>query len=112
MFTGQSRCFAGPATERRCVMQPSDLDKFDRFADEHPVGTDVSGVVTHVAPFGVFCRLADGVHGLMFVHEFGGPHTRFPDEFPQLGETMLVRINFMNREQRKLTLSKRPGPAA
>ncbi|GAA1591159.1 hypothetical protein GCM10009678_86750 [Actinomadura kijaniata] len=40
-------------------------DPLEAFAREHEVGRVLRGVVTKVAPFGVFVRVADGVEGLL-----------------------------------------------
>ena len=95
-------------------MQPNDPVRFDAYADSHPVGSVVSGCGEDVREFGAFCRLADGVQGLLLVVDFGDPPQRFkyPDDYPRLGESITATVALVNRVQRVLKLSRRSGGVA
>jgi len=79
--------------------------------DDIRVGTEVNGRVTRLADFGAFVDIGAVVDGLLHVSELpgGGP----PAEVLSAGETTRVRVQSVDQERRRISLSmkgiRQPG---
>lgn len=68
----------------------------------HP-GVALTGMVTHIAEFGVFVELEEGIEGLIHISEFGrGKESK---RLPKLGQRVDVEILNIDTEERKIGLS-------
>jgi small subunit ribosomal protein S1 len=81
-------------------------DPWDRVAEQFPVGTYHKGVVARLAPFGAFVTLGAGVDGLIHISRLGaGKRISHPREVLKEGERVEVKIEAVDRENRRLSLS-------
>jgi small subunit ribosomal protein S1 len=67
-------------------------------------GDIVQGIVRRVQPFGAFVEIVPGVDGLLHVSAFGRRIAQ-PGDVVQVGDTVAVRIEGVDRDQRRLSLS-------
>jgi small subunit ribosomal protein S1 len=75
--------------------------------ERYPVGTVVKGKVTHLADFGIFVELEDGVEGLIHVSESGiDPPTRAEDVLKR-GDEVTAKVIKIDTAERKIGLSIR-----
>jgi small subunit ribosomal protein S1 len=73
--------------------------------NRYAVGNAVRGKVTHIADFGIFVELEEGVEGLIHVSESGcEPPTRAEDVFKR-GEEVAAKIIKVDPAERKIGLS-------
>ncbi|WP_323138307.1 MULTISPECIES: S1 RNA-binding domain-containing protein [unclassified Streptomyces] len=72
------------------------------------MGRTLRGRVTKLVPFGVFVQVADGVEGLVPLRELGAEPEAAPEDVAQTGDEVAVIVTAIDRERRKLTLSRRP----
>ena len=79
-------------------------DPFDETMDELPEGTIVEGKVSRVQPFGAFVEIVPGVEGLLHVSGFGR-RIGHPSEVVREGDAIPVRIDRVERETRRISLS-------
>jgi ribosomal protein S1 len=85
-----------------------DVANYEAFATDHAVGSPVRGRVRAVAQFGVFVELAPNVQGLMEIWDFpAGPPKRFPQDFPQVGTLIQVRIKYFDIPTMNIRLTQR-----
>lgn len=81
-------------------------DPWERVAEKFPVGTYHKGVVARLAPFGAFVTLGDGVDGLIHISRLAaGKRIMHPREVVKEGERVEVKIEAVDRENRRLSLS-------
>lgn len=74
-----------------------------------PLGSEVSGRVVAVQPFGVFVDLGLGFVGLLEVPEFGGPiRPRSLEEYPPVGVSVTARVLQHADRNQQLLLTQRP----
>ena len=59
--------------------------------------TPIDGTVVSVLPFGAFVEVADGVHGLLHVSEWGTA--------PEVGDDVSVRILELDLAKRRVSLA-------
>lgn len=67
-------------------------------------GDIVEGVVQRVQPFGAFVEIVPGVDGLLHVSAFG-KRVGHPSEMVTPGDRIAVRVEGVDRDQRRLSLS-------
>ncbi len=71
-----------------------------------PVGATVGGRVTGLSKFGAFVELAEGVTGLVPLREISwNPRLRHPAEEVAEGDRVNVRVEAINTDEQRLTLS-------
>jgi small subunit ribosomal protein S1 len=81
-------------------------DPWQSAAQTWPVGTYQNGTVTRLAPFGAFVALGGGVEGLIHISKLGaGRRINHPREVLKEGQGIEVRIEAVDQENRKLSLS-------
>lgn len=74
-------------------------------ADLHE-GTTVTGTVARLVDFGAFVTLAPGIDGLIHIsHLGGGRRINHPREVVRQGQELEVRIDSIDREQKRISLS-------
>ncbi|MFE0513514.1 S1 RNA-binding domain-containing protein [Streptomyces sp. NPDC058964] len=82
-------------------------DPFRTFADTVAPGRTLRGHVTKLIPFDVFVRVCDGVEGLVHVRELSSAPVGTPEGVVQVGDEITVVVTGIDRERRRLTLSRR-----
>ncbi|MCX4667348.1 S1 RNA-binding domain-containing protein [Streptomyces sp. NBC_01381] len=93
--------------EARLSLRATQADPFQAYADRHAVGQKLRGQVTKLVPFGVFVQVADGIEGLVHLRELEGAAVEAPLDGVQVGDEFTVVITEIDRERRRLALSRR-----
>lgn len=113
---GEFRQFDTTNGEARLSLRALRPDPFQIFADNAAVGQHLTGTITKVIPFGVFVEVADGVHGLIHKDNLADAQVDTPEQAVQLGENVQVTIIGLDRDRRRLHLSRindhQPKPVA
>jgi small subunit ribosomal protein S1 len=78
--------------------------------ERYRVGQIVEGVVTHVADFGAFVRVEDGLEALLHASEMAEEGFVHPRDVLQKGDRVSARVIVLDGERRRMGLSLRhPG---
>ncbi|MFW5418420.1 S1 RNA-binding domain-containing protein [Nocardiopsis sp. CNT-189] len=93
--------------EARLSLRALHPDPFQAFADRTPVGGRLRGRVTKLVPFGAFVRVADGIEGLVHLTELAPEPVADPAEAVRTGDEVAVTVIAIDRERRRLALSRR-----
>ncbi|MFD7897177.1 S1 RNA-binding domain-containing protein [Streptomyces sp. NPDC059743] len=93
--------------EARLSLRATQPDPFQAFADGITVGRTLDGQVTKLVPFGVFVQVADGIEGLVHLRELAWTPVEAPEEVVRVGDEVTVVVTEIDRERRRLTLSRR-----
>ncbi|WP_298435161.1 30S ribosomal protein S1 [Geobacter sp.] len=81
-------------------------DPWEAVAEQFPEGSYHTGTVARLAAFGAFVSLAPGIDGLIHISKLGkGKRINHPREALNEGETVEVKVDGVDRENRKLSLS-------
>jgi small subunit ribosomal protein S1 len=81
-------------------------DPWEQVVDAFPIGSYHTGVVSRLAPFGAFVTLKAGVDGLIHISKLGaGRRINHPREVVKEGQNVEVKVEAVERGQRKLSLS-------
>jgi small subunit ribosomal protein S1 len=81
-------------------------DPWNKVAQRYPEGSVLSGTVARLAPFGAFVTLEPGVDGLVHISKLGqGKRISHPREVVREGERLEVKIESIDRENRRISLS-------
>jgi small subunit ribosomal protein S1 len=81
-------------------------DPWGRVESDFPVGTCLTGTVARLVPFGAFVTLAPGVDGLIHISRLGaGKRIAHPKEVLKEGQKVEVKVEGLDRQNRKLSLS-------
>ena len=81
-------------------------DPWEQVAERYPVGSYQKGMVARLAPFGAFVTLGDGIDGLVHISRLAaGKRINHPREVVKEGEQVEVKIEAVDRENRRLSLS-------
>lgn len=80
-------------------------DPWVEAASKFKVGSDVSGTVTKITPFGAFVSLGDDIDGLVHVSELSEEHVVDPGEIVDLGKEYKFRVISIEPESHRLGLS-------
>lgn len=87
-------------------------DPWETAEERFPAGSTHRGTVARLAAFGAFVSLAPGVDGLLHVSKLGGQkRVKHPGEVVKPGEELEVRVESVDRQSRKISLSL-PGREA
>lgn len=71
-----------------------------------PVGSLQSGKVVRLAKFGAFVNIADGIDGLIHISKLGGGRRiNHPKEVLEEGQSVDVKIDDIDAEQKRISLS-------
>lgn len=93
--------------EARLSLRATLPDPFKEFADGTAVGQTLHGQVTKLVPFGVFVQVADGIEGLVHLRELTWTPVEAPSDVVQVGDEVTVIVTEIDRERRRLALSRR-----
>lgn len=74
---------------------------------EYQVGQLVEGVITRLAKFGAFARLADEIEGLIHISEISEKRIEHPREVLKEGESVTLRIIKIDPDNHRIGLSMR-----
>lgn len=85
-------------------------DPWEALAVVAPVGRVVSGVVTRLADFGAFVRIAAGVEGLLHISELSG-RPDHPSKVLSVGQSLLVVVKSTDAAAKKISLTLAPEGA-
>lgn len=81
-------------------------DPWEQISARFPEGSYHTGTIVRLMPFGAFVALGDGVDGLIHISKLGGgKRINHPREAVKEGETVEVKIDAIDREQKRLSLS-------
>lgn len=81
-------------------------DPWEEIGRKFPEGSFQSGIVARLAQFGAFVTLGDGVDGLIHISKLGGgKRINHPREVLKEGETVEVKVEGIDREKRRISLS-------
>jgi small subunit ribosomal protein S1 len=81
-------------------------DPWERVETDYPEGTSHMGKVARLTKFGAFVTLSDGVDGLIHISRLGaGKRINHPSEVVSPGQSLMVRIEKVERGSRRLSLS-------
>lgn len=93
--------------EARLSLRATQPDPFTVFVEGIVVGQRLSGRVTKLVPFGVFVEVADGIEGLVHLSELSAVPVAAPEDVVQVGDQLTVVVTEVDRERRRLALSRR-----
>ena len=86
-------------------LRATQTDPFDTVSARSPVGSEVTAKITHLEPFGAFAELEPGVEGLIPLSALGnGRRIARPSEVVSVGQEMLLRVESIDRERRRISL--------
>jgi small subunit ribosomal protein S1 len=86
-------------------------DPWERILEKFPEGSFHPGTVARLDTFGAFVTLHDGVDGLLHISKLGaGKRINHPREVIKEGEQIEVKIESIDRENRRISLGL-AGPA-
>jgi small subunit ribosomal protein S1 len=88
---------------------------WDNIEEKFPVGATVKGVVSRVAKFGAFVKLAPGIEGLIHISELAHGHVRRVEDVMKEGQDVEVKILSIDAEAQRMALSYKatlPPPEA
>ncbi len=81
-------------------------DPWEQVAEKYPEGSFHSGSVARLAPFGAFVTLSAGIDGLIHISKLGGgKRINHPREVLNEGEAVEVKIESIDRANRRLSLA-------
>ena len=81
-------------------------DPWEKVVEKFPAGSYHKGTVARLVPFGAFVTLGEGVDGLIHISKLGaGKRINHPREVVKEGELLEVKIEAVDRENRRLSLS-------
>lgn len=78
---------------------------------KYPAGSEVTGKVVRLVPFGAFVELEPGIEGLVHVSQLADRHVADPAEVVQEGETVRARVLRVSAAERRISLSLRTPQA-
>ncbi|MEN8232672.1 MAG: 30S ribosomal protein S1 [Thermodesulfobacteriota bacterium] len=81
-------------------------DPWQSISQRLPVGSSHSGTVVRLTKFGAFVNLAEGIDGLIHISKLGGGRRiNHPKEVLEEGQTVEVKIEEADAEQKRLSLT-------
>ncbi len=81
-------------------------DPWDQVEQRFPAGSFHRGTVNRLAGFGAFVNLAEGIDGLIHISRLGGgKRLNHPKEAVREGQAVEVKVESVDRANRKLSLS-------
>jgi small subunit ribosomal protein S1 len=88
---------------------------WDTVSERYGVGSQITGTVTRIMPFGAFVQLEPGIEGLVHISRLGaGRRVNSPAEVVNEGDQVEVAIESIDLERKRigLTMDIGPGPMA
>ncbi|HEX9205712.1 MAG TPA: 30S ribosomal protein S1 [Candidatus Deferrimicrobiaceae bacterium] len=88
-------------------------DPWEAAAERFPAGSRHVGTVSRLTAFGAFVSLGGGIDGLLHVSRLGGgKRLKHPSEAVRAGQELEVRVESVDREKRRVSLSLAAAGAA
>ena len=86
-------------------LKSMERDPWDDVRERFPSGTQLTGKVVRVEPFGAFVELAPGIDGLVHASELaGGKQVRHAREICKVGDSLTVTVLALDHERRRISL--------
>lgn len=82
-------------------------DPWEKVLDNHKIGNIEEGKVVKLVEFGAFIELEDGLEGLLHISEICEERILKPEEVLKVGDKIKVKILDINKENKKISLSKK-----
>ena len=82
-----------------------------KIEEKYPVGAIVKGKVVRMVSFGAFVELEPGVDGLVHISQIANKHVAKPEDELKLGEIIDVKVLDVNKDEKKISLSKKQTEA-
>ncbi|EFL19999.1 S1 RNA-binding domain-containing protein [Streptomyces sp. C] len=98
--------------EARLSLRATQPDPFKTFAETTTVGQALQGRVTKLVPFGVFVQVTNDIEGLVHLQELTWTPVEAPEAVVQIGDEITVVVTEIDRERRRLSLSRRQASTA
>ncbi|MCT2544072.1 MULTISPECIES: S1 RNA-binding domain-containing protein [Streptomyces] len=98
--------------EARLSLRATQPDPFQTFAETTTVGQALQGRVTKLVPFGVFMQVTNDIEGLVHLQELTWTPVEAPEADVQVGDEITVVVTEIDRERRRLSLSRRQASTA
>jgi len=87
-------------------LREAQADPWQRVPDRYPEGSRHAGKVARLTTFGAFVTLEPGVDGLVHISKLGGgKRISHPREVLSEGQSLEVRVESVDTEQRRLSLA-------
>jgi small subunit ribosomal protein S1 len=80
-------------------------DPWNEFVAQCRDGDILEGIVVSIQKFGAFLELAPGVEGLVHISQLADRRVSRPEEVVTTGQKVKVRIQSIDREQKRISLS-------
>jgi len=81
-------------------------DPWNEALGKYPEGSSHTGTIVRLTAFGAFVNLGTGVDGLIHISKLGkGKRILHPRDVVQVGEAIAVKVDSIDKEQRKISLS-------
>jgi small subunit ribosomal protein S1 len=87
-------------------------DPWKQLVKDFPIGAIIEGTVTKLVPFGAFVELGNGVEGLVHISEMAKGHVETPDQVTSVGQKVMVKVQDVDLERRRISLSMRAAAEA
>ncbi|MGW2748710.1 S1 RNA-binding domain-containing protein [Streptomyces sp. NPDC001450] len=98
--------------EARLSLRATQPDPFQTFAETTTVGQALQGRVTKLVPFGVFVQVTNDIEGLVHLQELTWTPVEAPEAVVQVGDEITIVVTEIDRERRRLSLSRRQASTA
>ena len=86
-------------------------DPWEDIDDKFPAGAIVEGSVVRMVKFGAFVELAPGIDGLIHISQISRRHVTRAEDVLNIGQAVQVKIIDVDKENKKISLSKREADA-
>ncbi|MCR5217472.1 S1 RNA-binding domain-containing protein [Treponema sp.] len=80
-------------------------DPWDGIEEKFPLGTEIEGVISRVADFGVFINLAPAVDGLVHISKLDVERNTNLKKVYKAGDKMAVVVDSVDTEEKRISLS-------
>jgi len=86
-------------------LKQTKTDPWDNISEKYPEGTQITGKVVNIMPYGIFVELEKGIEGLIHISEFSwSKKYSHPNELFKLGDEIKAVILRVDQDNRKLSL--------
>jgi len=86
-------------------MKELEKDPWDGIEEKFPVGTEIEGVISRVADFGVFINLAPAVDGLVHISKLNVERNTNLKKVYKAGDKLAVVVDSVDTEEKRISLS-------
>ncbi|MDD4457700.1 MAG: S1 RNA-binding domain-containing protein, partial [Syntrophotalea acetylenica] len=87
-------------------LRDTQADPWSKVGTLYAEGSVHTGTVVRLVPFGAFVALEEGIDGLIHISRLGaGRRISHPREVLEVGQQLLVTVEQIDREQRRIALA-------